>query len=165
MREEALEYVRRLASVVGLAADQVVLDFGGGLGFVAETLAPMVGAVWWWDPSPAMQAAALRRLAPVPNARLAPALAVTAAPAAPLRFDLILVNSVVQYMTARELGAWLGVWRRLLRPAGRIVLSDLVRRATSSPGTSSTSSPSASVADSSAGPSSPAWPRSGRFAG
>lgn len=127
VREEAREYVRRLASVVGLAADQVVLDFGAGLGFVAEALAPIVASVWWWDPSPAMQAAALRRLAPLPNARLAPASAVTATAAPALRFDLILVNSVVQYMTPRELGAWLGVWRHLLRPAGGIVLSDLVR--------------------------------------
>ena len=126
VREEAREHVRRLASVVGIPAGAVVLDFGGGAGFVTEALSPMAAAVWWWDPSPAMRAAAAPRLAALPNARVAPVEALVGAEEPPLRFDLILVNSVIQYMTPDELAGWLHAWRRLLRPEGRIVLSDLI---------------------------------------
>ena len=41
-------------------------------------------------------------------------------------YDLIVVNSVIQYMSARERRLWLCRWRDLLAPGGRIVLSDLV---------------------------------------
>jgi SAM-dependent methyltransferase len=126
VREEALEYVRRLASAVGVPAGAVVLDFGGGVGFVSEALSPLAGAVWWWDPSPAMRAAAAARLADLPNAKMLLAEELAGRTAPERRFDLILVNSVVQYMTPEELRAWLGAWRDRLRPAGRIVLSDLV---------------------------------------
>jgi SAM-dependent methyltransferase len=43
-----------------------------------------------------------------------------------VRFDFILANSVVQFMTAEEFEGWLRVWRQLLAPGGRIVVSDLV---------------------------------------
>jgi hypothetical protein len=41
-------------------------------------------------------------------------------------FDLILVNSVAQYMGPEELWAWLARWRGMLAPDGRLVLSDLI---------------------------------------
>ena len=40
--------------------------------------------------------------------------------------DLILVNSVAQYMTSAELSQWLVRWRELLTPGGKLVLSDLM---------------------------------------
>ena len=42
------------------------------------------------------------------------------------RFDLILVNSVVQYMTSAEFDVWFARWRDLLVEPGRLVLSDLL---------------------------------------
>src|SRR5262249_28985463 len=42
------------------------------------------------------------------------------------RFDLILVNSVCQYMTPDEFSGWLGHWRQMLAPGGRVVISDLI---------------------------------------
>ena len=41
-------------------------------------------------------------------------------------FELILVNSVVQYMTASELHDWLKRWRPMLAAGGRVILSDLI---------------------------------------
>jgi hypothetical protein len=41
-------------------------------------------------------------------------------------FDLILVNSVVQYMTTEEYVGWLTDWRRRLAPNGRVLVSDLI---------------------------------------
>jgi ubiquinone/menaquinone biosynthesis C-methylase UbiE len=41
--------------------------------------------------------------------------------------DLVIMNSVIQYMTPDELGAALAVIRRLLKPGGRLVLGDVLR--------------------------------------
>ena len=43
-----------------------------------------------------------------------------------VRLDLILVNSVVQYMAEEELAGWLGQLGRLLTATGRLVMSDLI---------------------------------------
>ena len=40
--------------------------------------------------------------------------------------DLIVANSVAQYLTPDELDGWLRTWRRKLAPAGRLVLADIV---------------------------------------
>jgi ubiquinone/menaquinone biosynthesis C-methylase UbiE len=41
--------------------------------------------------------------------------------------DLVVMNSVAQYMTPQELDAALAVLRRLLKPSGRLVLGDILR--------------------------------------
>jgi ubiquinone/menaquinone biosynthesis C-methylase UbiE len=41
--------------------------------------------------------------------------------------DLVVMNSVVQYMTPGELDSALAVIRRLLKPGGRLVLGDILR--------------------------------------
>jgi ubiquinone/menaquinone biosynthesis C-methylase UbiE len=41
--------------------------------------------------------------------------------------DLVVMNSVVQYMTPGELDSGLAVIRRLLKPGGRLVLGDILR--------------------------------------
>jgi SAM-dependent methyltransferase len=41
-------------------------------------------------------------------------------------YDVILVNSVVQYMREGELSSWLRRWRDMLHPDGRIVVSDVL---------------------------------------
>ena len=41
--------------------------------------------------------------------------------------DLVVMNSVAQYMTPDELDSALAVIRRLLKPSGRLVLGDILR--------------------------------------
>jgi SAM-dependent methyltransferase len=41
--------------------------------------------------------------------------------------DLVVMNSVAQYMSASELDAAFAVVRRLLKPGGRLVLGDILR--------------------------------------
>jgi len=41
-------------------------------------------------------------------------------------FDVILVNSVVQYMATEEFWPWLQTWRDMLGTGGRLVLSDVI---------------------------------------
>lgn len=126
-REGVELYVARLRDAVGVAAGDRVLDFGCGFGYASELLAAAGADVRFWDPSPHMRQVAAERTASHPDAALCDvtqALRGGAVEGAP--FDLILVNSVVQYMTDAELDGWLARWRDLLAPAGRVVLSDLI---------------------------------------
>jgi SAM-dependent methyltransferase len=121
-REQSDEYVAKLFAAAPLHSSTRVLDFGCGFGFVASALAPRVGSVAAWDPSPRMRSRAAVLLKPHANARLIDLpQAVTEE-----RFDLILVNSVAQYMMSHEFDAWLERWRDLLEKSGRLVLSDLL---------------------------------------
>ena len=121
-RKQSDEYVARLLAAVPVHSRTSVLDFGCGFGFVASALAPRVGSVAVWDPSPRMRSRASVTLKPHANARV-----IDLSQAAPAeRFDLILVNSVAQYMTSAEFDVWLDRWRDLLVESGRLVLSDLL---------------------------------------
>jgi SAM-dependent methyltransferase len=120
-RPEADEYVRNLTSAFPLTRSTRVLDFGCGYGFCAERLAPLVGELYLWDAAPSMRQYAARRLAQQANVR-----SLDVDTPSSTRLDLILVNSVVQYMTPEELAGWLSRWRDLLAPRGQIVLSDLI---------------------------------------
>lgn len=121
-RGQSDEYVARLLAAVPVHSHNRVLDFGCGFGFVASALAPRVGSVAVWDPSPRMRSRAVATLKPHANARL-----IDLSQATPgERFDVILVNSVAQYMTSAEFDVWLERWRDLLVKSGRLVLSDLL---------------------------------------
>jgi SAM-dependent methyltransferase len=122
-RVEAADYVARLEAAVGLDPGARVLDFGCGFGFIAELLAPRVAELFVFDASEGMRRRAERRLAGHANVRV---LGGPAAWPAGLRFDHILVNSVVQYMPPEDFHRWLPQWRAMLAPRGRVVLSDLL---------------------------------------
>lgn len=119
---EAADHVRRLRAAVAIQRGLRLLDFGCGPGLVGALLAPDVDRYLFWDAAPAVLQEAIRRLGHVASAAPAPA-DLGALPAGSI--DLILVNSVVQYMGSSELATWLPRWRRLLAPAGRVLLSDL----------------------------------------
>jgi SAM-dependent methyltransferase len=124
-REQAQEYVRNLESAIVLDRRARVLDFGCGFGFVAEALADKVGELFLWDSSANMLRSSRVLVRGHQNIRF---LDLSDAPAVPcnLRFDLILVNSVVQYMNLDEFSAWLASWATMLAPGGRIVISDVI---------------------------------------
>jgi cyclopropane fatty-acyl-phospholipid synthase-like methyltransferase len=129
-REQARLYVEALSESVGLHRHQRVLDFGCGFGFVTALIAARVREVCWWDPSLNMRSVAERSTAECPNARLCD-LSTPLAGAGEKEweafpFDVILVNSVVQYMTPEQLWMWLPQWRRMLLPEGKLILSDLI---------------------------------------
>ncbi len=136
-RAQAAVYVNSLRAAVGVQRYHRVLDFGCGFGFVTAFLAPLVTEIGWWDPSENMRSVARRNAAPFANAKFCD---LAALPTTNLQaerwqgppFDLILINSVVQYMPAEELWTWLPQWRAMLAPGGQVVLSDLI-----SPGHSS----------------------------
>jgi SAM-dependent methyltransferase len=120
---EARDYVDRLRTELGVGGR--VLDFGCGFAWGAHTLAPHVDEMLVWDAAANMRKRARLRLARHPNAGFVD-LSEPSADAAAGKFDAILVNSVVQYMTEPQLLDWLRRWRGLLAPGGRLVLSDVM---------------------------------------
>jgi cyclopropane fatty-acyl-phospholipid synthase-like methyltransferase len=124
-RAEARDHIARLRRLVPVDRDTRTLDFGCGFGFAAEQLAPHVASIALWDGAANVRRRARARIAWLPNVELAD-LANPDAAAAPA-YDLITVHSVVQYMSEAELRAWLTRWKRMLRPNGRLVLSDLIQ--------------------------------------
>src|SRR5262245_13647996 len=124
-REQSDEYVRNLRAAIGLDRRARVLDFGCGFGLVAAMLAPQIQEIFVWDASANIRRRARVNLASYGNVRF---LDLSESNTLPhnLQFDLILVNSVVQYMTLDKFSAWLLRWRNMLAPGGRIVVSDLI---------------------------------------
>ena len=123
LREQAIRYVGSLCAAVELRDHHRLLDFGCGFGHVATLLAPRVGQVWWWEPSPNMRSVAERNTAGFSNVQFCD---LSTLPFAGPPFDVILVNSVVQYMATEEFWPWLQTWRDMLGPGGRLVLSDVI---------------------------------------
>jgi cyclopropane fatty-acyl-phospholipid synthase-like methyltransferase len=125
-REESAEYVRNLAATGWLHAGACVLDFGCGFGHVADGVAPLVGELSLYDASANMRCRAAVTVARHRNIRFLDFFPPRSVAGPAPRFDLILVNSVVQYMTPDEFSRWLERWRDLLAPGGRIVVSDII---------------------------------------
>jgi SAM-dependent methyltransferase len=123
--EQAKVYVNRLELALPVDSKARVLDFGCGFGFVAAILASHVGEIFLWDASTNMRQRARANVSGHSNVRFID-LAERGAIASELRFDLILVNSVVQYMSHDEFHVWFQIWRDMLVPGGRIVVSDLI---------------------------------------
>lgn len=101
-----------------------VLDFGCGDATEAAAVAGQCGRLYLCDAAPAVLAKVAERVADRPDI-------VTLAPEAVEdladdSLDLIVVNSILQYLSRDDLLRWLGVWRRKLKPGGRLVLGDVI---------------------------------------
>lgn len=116
---EAEEFARRFLDVFPPDPAKHLLDFGCGYGHVAGLLAPHFGGIALYDAAKGMQDAAAERLGRLGNVAVWN-------PDGPTRFDVVVVNSVVQYLTADELTGRLREWRTILAPGGRVLLSDLI---------------------------------------
>lgn len=117
---EARDYVERLQASLPLEPGMRVLDFGCGFGAVSERLAGLGVELRYFDRAASMRAFVERRLQGYDNARL------TDPATTEERFDLVIINSVVQYMSPEELQQALAHWRGLLAPGGRVMVSDII---------------------------------------
>lgn len=118
---EAADTVNRLLTGGLVSEGTRFLDMGCGFGHVDAGLAQHVQSVAIWDPSPGMLAAAVRT-----NSDRHQVSPVDPMAAEGHAFDVVLVHSVVQYLTFPELARNLDRWSRLLSPNGCILLSDLL---------------------------------------
>src|ERR1700722_11728901 len=101
-----------------------VLDYGCGEAIHADRVAAAAAEVLLCDTAPSVRAALAGRFAGDPRIRVLAPEEVAALPDGSV--DLIVANSVTQYLTPAELDRLLGLWRRLLAPAGALVVGDII---------------------------------------
>ncbi len=106
------------------ARDAAVLDYGCGEALYAEDVARLCGRLVLADAAPAVRERLAERVAALPSVAVASPEEVLAMPDG--SFDLIVANSLLQYLTIGQLVELLPLWRRLLKPEGRLVLADVV---------------------------------------
>jgi ubiquinone/menaquinone biosynthesis C-methylase UbiE len=103
----------------------VVLDYSCGEALSAGRVADACGKLILAEPAPGVRGRLIARFAP--NTRIRVRSPDDLRHMEEKSIDLAVMNSVAQYMTADELDAALSVIRRLLKPAGRLVLGDILR--------------------------------------
>jgi SAM-dependent methyltransferase len=104
--------------------DAAVLDYGCGEALYAEEVARLCGRLVLCDAAPDVRRRVEERVAALPRIEVVAPEAVEAMSDG--GFDLIVANSLLQYLSIEQLSALLPLWRRLLKPDGRLVLADVV---------------------------------------
>ncbi|UHC16353.1 class I SAM-dependent methyltransferase [Methylobacterium currus] len=125
-RHKARHYAGLADEIAALVPhpDAVVLDHGSGEALSAARVALACGRLLLCDASPRQRDALRRRFSDNPKIAVLSPEEVAALP--PAGLDLVVANSLAQYLTAAELDAYLLTWRRLLKPGGRLVLADVI---------------------------------------
>lgn len=101
-----------------------VLDFGCGEALHADLVAAKAGSLVLSDAAPRVREHLASRFAAVPNIAVASPEELREKPAG--AFDLIVANSVVQYLDRPNLDGLLAEWRRLLAPGGTLIVADVI---------------------------------------
>jgi ubiquinone/menaquinone biosynthesis C-methylase UbiE len=102
----------------------VVLDYACGEALSAAKVADACGKLYLAEPAPGVRGRLISRFAPNTKIRVRSLDDLRKMEEA---VDLVIMNSVAQYMTPEELDSALAVTRRLLKPNGRLVLGDILR--------------------------------------
>jgi ubiquinone/menaquinone biosynthesis C-methylase UbiE len=105
--------------------EAVVLDYACGEALSAAKVADACGKLYLAEPAPGVRGRLIARFAP--NTRIRVRSLDDVRKMAENSIDLAVMNSVAQYMTPDELDAAFAVVKRLLKPAGRLVLGDVLR--------------------------------------
>ena len=105
--------------------DSVVLDYACGEALSAGRVAEACAKLYLAEPAPGVRGRLIARFAP--NTRIRVRSLDDVRKMAEKSIDLVIMNSVVQYMTSQELDSALIVIQRLLKPSGRLVLGDILR--------------------------------------
>ncbi len=101
-----------------------VVDYGCGEATRADLVAEAAGRLILSDGAPAVRARLAARFAA--NPRIAVLAPEEVAALAPASIDLIVLNSVAQYLKRQELDRLLALFRRLLAPSGRLAVGDVI---------------------------------------
>jgi ubiquinone/menaquinone biosynthesis C-methylase UbiE len=104
--------------------DAVVLDYACGEALSAARVAEACGKLYLAEPAPGVRGRLIARFAPNIKIRVRSLDDLRNMEEASV--DLVVMNSVAQYMTPGELDSAFTVIRRLLKPGGRLVLGDIL---------------------------------------
>jgi len=107
------------------SSDAVVLDYSCGEALSAGKVAEACGMLILAEPAPGVRGRLIARFAPNTRIRVRSLEELRSMPEASI--DLVVMNSVAQYMKPDELDVAFAVIRRLLKPNGRLVLGDVLR--------------------------------------
>src|SRR5436190_9939896 len=101
-----------------------VLDFGCGEAMHSDRVAAAVGQLYLCEAAPRVRDHLRERFGHLANVKVIGPEELAAMPAGSL--NLIVANSVAQYLTRDELDGLLRTWRTLLSADGRLILADVV---------------------------------------
>jgi ubiquinone/menaquinone biosynthesis C-methylase UbiE len=104
--------------------DAVVLDYGCGEALYAEDVARVCAKLVCSDAAPAVRGKLSERVAGIGTIEVQSSEQTEVM--ADGSFDLIVVNSLLQYLTLEQLSPLLALWRRLLKSHGRLVIADVI---------------------------------------
>ncbi|UFZ08130.1 class I SAM-dependent methyltransferase [Bradyrhizobium ontarionense] len=105
--------------------DAVVLDYSCGEALSAAKVAESCMTLILAEPAPGVRGRLIARFAPSTKIRVRALDELRSMQEGSI--DLVIMNSVAQYMTETEFDAALAVIRRLLKPSGKFVLGDILR--------------------------------------
>ncbi|MGY3607913.1 MULTISPECIES: class I SAM-dependent methyltransferase [unclassified Bradyrhizobium] len=105
--------------------DAIVLDYACGEALSAAEVADACATLYLAEPAPGVRGGLIARFAP--NTKIRVRSLDEVGQMAEGSVDLVIMNSVAQYMTPEELDAAFAVIRRLLKPSGRLILGDVLR--------------------------------------
>ncbi len=105
--------------------DAVVLDYACGEALSAAKVADACAKLYLAEPAPGVRGRLIARYAP--NTRIRVRSLDDLRKMEETSIDLVVMNSVAQYMTPEELDSAFAVIRRLMKPTGRLVLGDILR--------------------------------------
>jgi ubiquinone/menaquinone biosynthesis C-methylase UbiE len=113
--------------IIGYIAspDATVLDYACGEALSAGQVANACGKLILAEPAPGVRGRLIARFAP--NTKIRVRSLEDVRKMADQSVDLVVMNSVAQYMTPQELDSAFAVIRRLLKPSGKLVLGDILR--------------------------------------
>jgi SAM-dependent methyltransferase len=106
------------------APDAVVLDHGCGEALDAARVAAACGQLQLCEAAPNVREKLRAQFGSVANITVVSPEEVEALPAASL--DLVVANSLVQYLSRDELSALLRIWAGKLKPSGALIVADVI---------------------------------------
>lgn len=106
------------------SAHALVLDYGCGEALYAEDVARNCGRLVLCDAAPRVCAELAHRMKSIANVEVMEPLGV--AQLGDRSLDLVIVNSVLQYLGRTDLESLLDLWRAKLKHDGRLVIADVI---------------------------------------
>jgi SAM-dependent methyltransferase len=104
--------------------DAVVLDHGCGEANYAADVASHCRQLYLCEAAPGVRQALALRVKNIPNIEVLDPEGAEAL--AERSLDLVVANSLVQYLTRDQLVALLGLWRRKLKPSDALIVADVI---------------------------------------
>lgn len=125
-RHKALHYREIATDLIGHipAPDAVVLDHGCGEALDASRVAGHCGKLYLCEAAPSVRDKLRAMLGGKTNVAVVSPEEVEALPGETL--NLVVANSLIQYLSRDELVALLATWRGKLKPGGKLVIADII---------------------------------------